>query len=368
MLPLTRLLIGNAPDQTTSLTSHDDWIVQRLAPLSELNVVQRVTAVEPLMRILAVDDDPFILELIPKISAKAGFSAVMPAASGHAALELLVSSDMIFDCLLLDISMPGMDGIELCRRVRQMPQYQHTPIIMLTAMRDLEHMSNAYRAGANDYATKPFDIEELGNRLRAAQESVQARRELHRVTQQVFQPHRQDSMLSHSVELPDELHLQNVRSLVDFTSLSSYLTQLSRKDVANVRLFAVTVDGVEAVYRQSSARQFVALLEDLASEAVGCFGADQTVMAYTKDATLLVATNFVNPPSALDIERRLHGNLSEYGSASGTGGIGVSVGGPVKPQGAKADRARMTTDLVIAFAENRSLDKQGGQIAGLFRR
>lgn len=53
------------------------------------------------------------------ISAKAGFSEVTPAASGEQALELLASSDVIFDCLLFDISMPGTDGIELCRCVRQ---------------------------------------------------------------------------------------------------------------------------------------------------------------------------------------------------------------------------------------------------------
>lgn len=87
------------------------------APLSKPAPDQLVAETE--IRILVVDDDPFILELIPMISAKAGFSQVTPAASGEEALELLTGSDTLFDCLLLDISMPGMDGIELCRRVRQ---------------------------------------------------------------------------------------------------------------------------------------------------------------------------------------------------------------------------------------------------------
>lgn len=138
---------------------------------------QQGAVMETSMKILAVDDDPFILELIPMISAKAGFSEVVPAASGEQALELLDNPDMFFDCLLLDIGMPDMNGIELCRCVRQIPRYRQTPIIMLTAMRDMASMGEAYRAGASEYATKPFDIEKLTSRLRLVQEALHAQRD-----------------------------------------------------------------------------------------------------------------------------------------------------------------------------------------------
>lgn len=144
---------------------------------AESSASQQDAFIQTSLRILAVDDDPFILELIPMISAKAGFTEVTPAASGEQALKLLVSSDTTFDCLLLDIGMPDMNGIELCRCVRQIPLYRQTPIIMLTAMRDMASMGEAYRAGATEYATKPFDIEKLTSRLRLVQEALHAQRD-----------------------------------------------------------------------------------------------------------------------------------------------------------------------------------------------
>ncbi len=372
LLPVTRLLSGRLADQADAPTTADRWYPQGNAPLADPSSDQLVTATETSMRILAVDDDPFILELVPLISAKAGFAEVTPAASGVEALGLLVNSDTIFDCLLLDISMPGMDGIELCRRIRQIPDYHQTPIVMLTAMRDIQNMGDAYRAGATDYATKPFDIEELSTRLRMAQEAVRAQRETGPVRQEGSRYHHRNLIPSHSLELPDELHLQGMESLVDYTALSSYLTQLPRKNVNDVQVFAVSIDGIEAVHTRSSSQRFAALLEDLASVAAGCFEADRTVMAYSDNATLLVATNSVNPLPAInieiDIERRLQCYETENVPGDGSGTLGVSVVGPVKLQGAKADRARITTDLVIALAGNRSLNKQSRQIAGLSKR
>ena len=91
------------------------------------------------MKILAVDDEPFILELLPMLAAKSGFPDVTTAHSGDLALETLVQASAPFDCLLLDINMPGMDGIELCSRVRQLDRYEKTPILMLTAMSERDH-------------------------------------------------------------------------------------------------------------------------------------------------------------------------------------------------------------------------------------
>ena len=129
------------------------------------------------MRILAVDDDPYILELLPMIAARAGLADVTTASCGELALEAMVNDKPGFECLLFDINMPKMDGIELCARARQLPAYRRMPIIMLTAMSEKDYIVAAFKAGATDYATKPFDIVELGARLRIAQELVSARRE-----------------------------------------------------------------------------------------------------------------------------------------------------------------------------------------------
>lgn len=122
------------------------------------------------MRILAVDDDQFIRELIPKIAAKAGYDLVHTAACAEDALRILQRSSESFGCILLDIHMPGMDGIELCRQIRRVPAYRNTPVIMLTAMSDERHLNQAFEAGATDYTTKPFDVIGLGEQLKSAEE------------------------------------------------------------------------------------------------------------------------------------------------------------------------------------------------------
>ena len=322
--------------------------------------------IEAHMKILAVDDDPFILELLPMISAKAGFSEVVPVASGEQALKMLIRSDTVFDCLLLDISMPGMNGIELCRRIRQITQYRHTPIIMLSAMRDSAHMGDAYRAGATDYATKPFDIEELGSRLRSARQAIHTLRETSLAVREGT-GYIRNAVSNYVFEPLDGVLLEGVGSLVDHTVLSNYLTHLPRKEMAGVHVFAVSIDGIETVHRLSSPQQFATLLKDVVTASVDCFGTDRTVMAYTSNAILLIAVNSADALSTIEIERRLLESFSGHDADAGAG-IGMSVGGPVQPQGAKAERARMATDRVIALAEGRALDKQGRSVAGLSKR
>ncbi len=366
LLPVARIIVGILIDRreapATSINSNDT----RNPHFAELSGSQQGEAIGSSMRILAVDDDPFILELIPTISAKAGFSEVTAAASGEQALRLLADTDMVFDCLMFDIDMPGMDGIELCRCVRQIPQYVQTPIVMLTAKRDMANMGDAYRAGATDYATKPFDIEELGTRLRVAQKAIHARRDPSHAKQEGTGYH-WSPVPAYGFKLPAELRSENVRSLVDHTILSNYLTHLPRAKLTDIQVFAVSIDGIEAVQMRSSRQEFVSLFEDLAAAAADCLGVDQTVMAYTDNATLLIAVNSSNPLPAIiiekNIERRLKGNVSESGTR-----VGVSVGGPIQPRGTKAERARMATDHVIALAENRAVDKHGRPVAGLFKR
>jgi DNA-binding response OmpR family regulator len=312
------------------------------------------------MRILAVDDDPFILDLVPILCARAGFSDVTLAASGEEALDLLTGSDSGFDCLLLDISMPGMDGIELCRQVRTIPQHRGTPILMLSALRDIRNMGDAYRAGATDYVTKPFDIEELGTRLRLAQEAIQSLHEADTLRQEDRQRG------APGFELPGDLHLQTVGSLVDHTALSSFLARLPGKKVDEIKIFAACLDDVEELQGRASPEEFAARLQDIAAAAARCFDGDPTVMAYDENAALLIATGSANPPSAIalesDIARSLGRGLSGHGLD-----LGISVGGPVPLQGARAERAEIATARARALATNRSLDKHGRKVAGLFR-
>jgi two-component system KDP operon response regulator KdpE len=112
--------------------------------------------------ILVVDDEPQIRRVLRATLASQGYS-ITEAKSGEEALESLRRQRP--DLILLDINMPGMDGVETCREVRRSSQ---VPIIMLTVRNAEKDKVRALDAGADDYVVKPFGIEELVARIRAA--------------------------------------------------------------------------------------------------------------------------------------------------------------------------------------------------------
>ena len=109
--------------------------------------------------VLLVDDDPTLLSVLGRRVGRAGFDA-RTASSGWAALKLLDESWPAL--LVVDLMMPGMDGFELCRRVKQLADL---PIIVLSAVDDPGAKVSALELYAEDYVTKPFDPDELVARI-----------------------------------------------------------------------------------------------------------------------------------------------------------------------------------------------------------
>ena len=125
------------------------------------------------MRILVVDDAEDSRDIIEAALLSGGYDDIATTASGWEAIKFLdVGSDSngapTADVVLLDIMMPEMDGIETCARIRTDPRYVDTPIIMVTSLDDMDSLSNAFLAGANDYISKPLNRIELIARVRAA--------------------------------------------------------------------------------------------------------------------------------------------------------------------------------------------------------
>ena len=113
--------------------------------------------------ILIVEDEEKILRLLELELEYEGYE-VGKAADGLKAFELFQSKE--WDLILLDIMLPGISGIELLRRIRS--QNAYTPVILLTAKSSVEDKVSGLDLGANDYITKPFQIEELLARIRVA--------------------------------------------------------------------------------------------------------------------------------------------------------------------------------------------------------
>jgi len=118
------------------------------------------TVYEPMLkpqRILVVDDDPMILRFLTEILEES--HQLMAVSSGEEALSCI--SQFSPDIVLLDVMMPGLDGFETCRRIREDDQASRIRVLFLTARSDLSERLRGYAAGGDDYITKPFAMEEL---------------------------------------------------------------------------------------------------------------------------------------------------------------------------------------------------------------
>lgn len=124
------------------------------------------------MRILVVEDEPVLRDGLVDLLAGAGHS-VEAVGDGEAALER--GSDPRVQLLLLDLMLPGLDGIEVCRRLRELRP--DVPILVLTALGAEDDKVAGLEAGADDYVTKPFGTRELVARIDSLARRVRARRD-----------------------------------------------------------------------------------------------------------------------------------------------------------------------------------------------
>ncbi len=117
----------------------------------------------PKGKILVVDDEPDIIELVRYNLAKEGYR-VQTVLSGEKALA--AADEGVPDLVLLDLMLPGVDGLDVCRRLKANPRTAHIPIIMLTAKVEDADIVTGLELGADDYVTKPFSPRVLVARVR----------------------------------------------------------------------------------------------------------------------------------------------------------------------------------------------------------
>jgi DNA-binding response OmpR family regulator len=114
------------------------------------------------MKVLIVEDNPAVARLLNQVALEAGYA---PQCVGDGNVALDHASVETFDLILLDVMLPGLDGIEACRRLRERKVL--APILMITARDTLEDKVDGLDAGADDYIVKPFQVAELLARMRA---------------------------------------------------------------------------------------------------------------------------------------------------------------------------------------------------------
>lgn len=125
-------------------------------------------------KILIVDDHPKTRGMLRRHLARAGYD-ILEVENGKLALEEIRKN--LPDIVLLDVMMPGITGFEVCQQLLNMPQHNLTYIIMLSAVSSSEQKVEGLDKGADDYVTKPFDVEELLARIRVGIRTVKKKRD-----------------------------------------------------------------------------------------------------------------------------------------------------------------------------------------------
>ncbi|MGJ8616067.1 MAG: response regulator [Sulfitobacter sp.] len=265
------------------------------------------------MRILAVDDDPIILELLSQFVEMVGDHELTTALSGSEALERVGASDSVpFDCFLFDIQMPKMDGIELTQAIRNSARYVDTPILMLTAMSDKRYVDAAFSAGATDYVTKPFEMSELKARLGLVEGLVKARQSR---TKKIFATKAlsaapQPNTPIETLELYEPISVYDVDNVIEYMAMENYVAQLSRSALFGSTTFAFTIRKIEKHHQAMSAFEFFSLISDVAEVISDTLAGHQFLMSYAGSGTFVCVTESGWRPDATSLMDAINLSLS----------------------------------------------------------
>ncbi|MBL4767593.1 MAG: response regulator transcription factor [Rhodobacteraceae bacterium] len=237
-------------------------------------------------RILVVDNEHDIREFLKVALSASGYFDVEVASNASEALLAMDKLTGAFDCLLVDIQMPLVSGIDLCAVVRQNPEYSSVPIIMLTAMSDRKYLDSAFSKGATDYVSKPFDVMDLRMRIGRARKNT------------LRQPHCAKEAPSHlSVETANQLagplkldqptYLVGIDRCVHPDAFENYVLQSSSQGLQCSFVSAVKIANIQWFHRTLSKNAYLGVLrcvaELLSDETSLCGG----VLSYRENGIFL---------------------------------------------------------------------------------
>jgi Osmosensitive K+ channel histidine kinase len=192
--------------------------LQKKQAMNSRNIIQSLPPA-----ILIVDDNPQNLQVLAKILQENNYEIEF-AINGEASLKWL--KDKKFDLILLDINMPGMNGFEVCRKIRSNPEMNNVPVIFLSADTDRESILKGFEFGAQDYVTKPFDSRELLARVRthlALKDSLEKLENLNRsLEEKVAERTQQLKEANEKLEITNVKLLDLDRAKSDFLNLISH--------------------------------------------------------------------------------------------------------------------------------------------------
>ena len=177
-------------------------------------------------KILIVDDEEKNIKLIKGILAAERYQ-VYEALNGEEALKQVADNHP--DLILLDIMMPGMDGFEVCKRLKQDESTRMIPIVMVTALNEKEHSIRAMKVGADDFLTKPVDHTELQVRVKSLLRIKSYHDSLLASNQEISEKNEKLQALEKTKEELTHMIIHELRTTLIVISANLELLQLNRE-------------------------------------------------------------------------------------------------------------------------------------------
>jgi DNA-binding response OmpR family regulator len=205
--------------------------------------------------ILIVDDEPIGRETLAALLHAQGYQLEFAGGGAEALAQAAATQP---DLILLDVMMPGIDGFEVCRRVRADPAIAEVPIVLVTALDDRGSRLEGIEAGADDFVTKPFDRTELRARIRAITRLNRYRHEISVRKQAEARGKRQIERLA-AMRTIDAAIVSSLDLNVTLNVILDQITTLLQVDAAAVLLRAAAGQGREDVAVRGNRRDALAL-------------------------------------------------------------------------------------------------------------
>ena len=224
------------------------------------------------MRVLAAEDNPVFQSMLKTMLTRWGYEAVM-ARDGNEAWNILEGSDAP-RLAVLDWMMPGMDGVEICRRIRSANREPYVYILLLTARTESQDLIEGMDAGADDYLTKPFNAHELRVRIRAGRRILDLQEELLQAREALREQATHDGLtgLLNRTSILEKLDDELSRAARDGSSVSVLMVDLDRFKSVNDTQGHLAGD---AVLREASSRLKSASRR---YDSVGRYGGEEFLM------------------------------------------------------------------------------------------
>lgn len=321
---------------------------------------RRYLELENAMRIFAADDAEDARQMMTATLASGGYDDVHVADSGDALLAMLGIDPLDkaapeADIILLDVNMPGRDGIETCARIRSDSRYQFTPVLMVSARADISTLSQAFQAGAHDYVNKPFRRVELLARLRSAQRLKSELDRRRAREQELLDAQGQRTVHNHRLNNC----FDSTTGLLSRASCEAYVATVQSRDAETFGVIALQIDRLPQLQANYGIQLVTKLLHEATVTLAKSPAQLRDLLAYFEDGVFVTIRHGVNEDRLAEIARELRNGISGISQLQS---IGKSFGTLTVSIGVSCNREPRTCLSAAVSAMERAASEGGDRI------